>query len=269
MLNIKKILESDSISTQIEKINSNLELLASVLGPMGPRGKQGIPGIPGKPGPIGPTGPTGPIGSYVNIIPFSIKSYDPLEPSHSVNNLKWPKNSYNYLKNEIGTNPTTNEGHIWIDHNNFGYWKFLTSPDPTYTGLDSIYENTSSAPYPPNGNYFSGPGWYFYPLNIKDETNSTDVWVNDITSYLKPDAWQGGPFDETSTPPLTVKNARLISKYGTVWITSGSSISSEISNLNTQKIKDWGDKTSSSIANSARYVSGVDRIFFKQSIDTI
>jgi hypothetical protein len=60
MINIQRILESDSYESMISKINQNLEQLAVLNGgPIGKRGYMGLPGLPGLQGRRGYTGDDG------------------------------------------------------------------------------------------------------------------------------------------------------------------------------------------------------------------
>ena len=276
MLTLQQILESDSVSSLVAKVNLNFQQIAvSGGGPQGLPGEQGIPGLPGRQGPIGPTGVRGATGSVVGIIPFASQTGGSTGPTGSAG--PWNTYSYEYLNNIIGTG-TSQIGNIWIDHYNDGFWQYLNAPNGTGNYLGTQYTNSPySNPYagtaPPDGTgYFSAAGWYFYPLKNTGGGGSVgDVWTNDVTTYQTAPPFATGPFDDPS--PLTVKNARLLSKYGTVWISSGNAVDNtgavDSSNLTTPNLYDWGTNAPASQAQPARYNSGVDRLYFKQSIDTL
>ena len=279
MLTLQQLLESDSISTFIAKANLNFQQIAvSGGGPQGLPGEQGIPGLPGRQGPIGPTGLRGPTGSVVGIIPFASQTGGSTGPTGVAG--PWNTYSYDYLNNIVGTG-TSQIGNIWIDHFNDGFWQYLDTPNGVSPYTDSPYSNPYPGTTPPDGTgYYSTEGWYFYPLKNTGGANAGDVWINDVTTYqtsttsTPPGAYATGPFQAPS--PLTVKNARLLSKYGTVWISSGNGVNNngaiDESNLVTPTLYDWGNPHASSAGSPAqpsRYSSGIDRLYFKQSIDTL
>jgi hypothetical protein len=272
MLTLQQLLESDSISTFIAKANLNFQQIAvSGGGPQGIPGEQGIPGLPGRQGPIGPTGVMGPTGSVVGIIPFASQTGGSTGPTGVAG--PWNTYSYEYLNNIVGTG-TNQAGHIWIDHFNDGFWRYNVNIDGPTPYTDSPYTNPFPGTTPPDGTgYFSGDGWYFYPLKNTGGGNAGDVWINDISTYQTAPPFGTGPFNTPS--PLTVKNARLLSKYGTVWISSGNGVdlagNVDESNLTTPNLYEWGVNTVGPGLPSqpARYNSGIDRLYFKQSIDTL
>lgn len=270
MLTLQQILESDSISSLVATVNLNFQQIAiSGGGPRGLPGDQGIPGLPGRQGPLGPTGLRGPTGSVVGIIPFASQTGGSTGPTGIAG--PWNSDSYGYLNSIVGTGPSQ-VGNIWIDHHNDGFWQYLNAPNGISTYTNSPYSNPAAGPTPPDGTgYFSGDGWYFYPLNNGGGANAGDVWINDITTYQEAPPFGTGPFSSTS--PLTVKNARLLSKYGTVWITSGNGIdengATDENNLETSTLYDWGFNTPLGSSQPSRYNSGIDRLYFKQSIDTV
>jgi hypothetical protein len=274
MLTLQQILESDSISTLIVKLNTNFQSIAlSGGGPAGIPGEQGIPGLPGRQGALGPTGSQGPTGTVVGIIPFGSTAGGDTGPTGDAG--PWNAYSYQYLNQVVGTGPNK-VGQIWIDHWNQGFWEYLNAPDGTSTYTNSPYSNPQAGTVPPGSTgYYGGTGWYFYPLNVQQSAGSSDVWVSDVSTYLigptGGGAWETGPYSSPS--PLTVKNARLLSKYGTVWISSGNAINGsgvdDQSNLDTDTIYNQGYNTPANLPQPARYNAGLDRIFFKQSIDTL
>jgi hypothetical protein len=274
MLTLQQILESDSISTLIVKLNTNFQSIAlSGGGPAGIPGEQGIPGLPGRQGALGPTGSQGPTGTVVGIIPFGSTAGGDTGPTGDAG--PWNAYSYQYLNQVVGTGPNK-VGQIWIDHWNQGFWEYLNAPDGTSTYTNSPYSNPQAGTVPPGSTgYYGGTGWYFYPLNVQQSAGSSDVWVSDVSTYLigptGSGAWENGPYSSPS--PLTVKNARLLSKYGTVWISSGNAINGsgvdDQSNLDTDTIYNQGYNTPANLPQPARYNAGLDRIFFKQSIDTL
>lgn len=272
MLTLQRLLESDSVSDIISKLNNNFQAINLYGGgPQGLPGEQGLPGIPGKQGPIGPTGLQGPTGTVVGIIPFGSTGGGQTGPS-SIGG-PWNTYSWNYLNTYVGTGPNV-VGQIWIDHWNQGFWKFLDTNDEVTAYTNSPYSNVFAGTYPPSGTgYYSGTGWYFYPLNSNVGGAAGDVWVNDITTYQTAPPYAIGPFSSNATSPLTIKNARMLSKYGTVWISSGNSIDSggndNDSELDSASIYDWGANASLSLPQPARYNAGIDRLYFKQSIDTL
>ena len=270
MLTLQQILESDSISTLIVKLNTNFQAVSlSGGGPVGIPGEQGIPGLPGKQGALGPTGAQGPTGTIVGIIPFGSTGGGVTGPTGVAG--PWNTYSYKYLNQIVGTG-TNKIGQIWIDHWNLGFWKYLNTPDTISAYTNSPYSNPFAGTVPPGGTgYFGGTGWYFYPLN-KETAAVTDVWTNDVSTYQTAPPYGTGPFSNT-TSPLTVNNARLLSKYGTVWISSGNSISiaggADNGNLTTPSLLEWGQYPTVTEPQPARYNAGIDRLYFKQSIDTL
>jgi hypothetical protein len=272
MLTLQRLLENDSISDLISKLNNNFQTVSLYGGgPQGLPGEQGLPGIPGKQGPIGPTGVQGPTGTVMGIIPFGSTAGGQTGPS----SVGGPWNSYSleYLNTYVGTGSNV-VGQIWVDHWNQGFWKFLDTNDAVTAYTNSPYSNVFAGTYPPGGTgYYSGTGWYFYPLNVTSGGVAGDVWVNDITTYQTAPPYATGPFSSNASSPLTVKNARMLSKYGTVWISSGNAIDSggndDDSTLDSPTIYDWGANDSLTLPQPARYNAGIDRLYFKQSIDTL
>ena len=268
MLNLQQILDNDSISTLVSKLNKNFQQLAlSGGGPQGVPGEQGIPGLPGRQGLVGPQGPIGPTGTVVGIIPFGSTAAGTTGPTGAAG--PWNTYSYQYLTQKVGTG-TVHSGHIWIDHSNNGFWKYLSSPDDSYTGTNSPYSNAGTLGVPPGGEgYFGGEGWYFYPLNLAKAGGSAgDVWVSDYTTYQSTPAFQRGP--TASTDYLTVKNGRFLSKYGTVWISSGNGVSGTDGILDSPSLYEWGyTGIINAPINPGRYNSGVDRLYFKESVDSL
>ena len=304
MLTLQQLLENDSIAAIVAKINQNFQTLALTNGgPQGIRGPQGIPGLPGKLGPIGPTGEAGPTGSILGLIPFSAvgvtaanigPSVDTLNPFGSIG--PWPSSSYEWLSAyysngyNSGQGQTPKAGDVFVDHGNNGYWKFLdgidqpgasTPPGYTQGGAYSFQGNTI---YPDlgAGAGYCGPGWYFYPVDVAASaggggSNTNNVWVEDKTTYLVGNLnggvgpYTGGAAYSQNPSPLTIANARLLSKYGTVWITSGNdqalAVNTEPNNT-TSTIQDWGDGPGGNlIKQPGRNNSGIDRLLFKMSID--
>jgi hypothetical protein len=303
MLTLQQLLESDSLATIVAKLNNNFQTInASNGGPQGIRGQQGIPGLPGRIGSIGPTGAQGPTGTLLGIVPFACLSDSTAGVGPTAGQLapnlqsggEWPIASWTWLMSyhgagilssftglTSGTGATAQNGDVYIDHANKGYWKYLETLDEpgacdtatgTYPDLylnGGLYGATAVTPggYPDftNGLGFRGNGWYWYPTTDPSNVLSGNVWVNDITTYLySPTA--AGPYPGSTAHPLSVPNARLESKYGTVWITSGSEDISGDSDLGTSTIGDWGGYTG---YNPARLNAGVDRLLFKMSLDTI
>ena len=289
MLTLQQILESDSISSLVAKLNANFQTVAaSNGGPQGIRGQQGIPGLPGKMGPTGPTGVTGPTGNIVGIIPFAaIPGTGPtaIGPSTTIVTPfgevgPWPQSAWQWLQYY---HQTGSAGDIFIDHANDGYWQYLTAVDVygassagyTQGGFYS-YQGTGAAyPYLGATGGWAGAGWYFYP--VPDTSISSTVWVNDPSTYLISTGTGGysgpypqGPYQNSS--PLTVNNARLVSKYGSIWVTSGSDSTNpssfEDSDLTTSSIGKWGATAGIlNYPNPGRLNSGIDRLLFKMSID--
>ena len=303
MLTLQQLLESDSLATIVAKLNNNFQTInASSGGPQGIRGQQGIPGLPGRIGSIGPTGAQGPTGTLLGIVPFACLSDSTAGVGPTAGQLapnlqsggEWPIASWTWLMSyhgagilssftglTSGTGATAQNGDVYIDHANKGYWKYLETVDEpgacdtatgTYPDLylnGGLYGATAVTPggYPDftNGLGFRGNGWYWYPTTDPSNVLSGNVWLNDITTYLySPTA--AGPYPGSTAFPLSIPNARLESKYGTVWITSGSEDISGDSDLSTSTIGDWGGYTG---FNPARLNAGVDRLLFKMSLDTI
>ena len=278
-------------------------------GPQGIRGAQGIPGLPGKMGPIGFTGAQGPTGTILGIIPFAATHVSSLTIGPSVDTLPpygkvgpWPLSSYDWLLNYYGggltgiggTGTTPDAGQIFIDHTNNGYWKYLTSPDIDGAGDSPLYEtgnpyknaadagysypnlgDASMPPVPGEPGFYAGEGWYFYPAADTNSVGSGQVWIEDYTTYLKSTGtgstgpYPQGPYTNNTTSPLTVANARLVSKYGSVWITSGNDATNNVGDgsLTTSEIGKWGLGPGAIDPQPGRYNSGVDRLLFKLSID--
>jgi hypothetical protein len=265
MLTLKQLLQSDSVSSMIDKLNTNFQLIAvSGGGPQGIRGSQGLPGLPGRIGRKGDTGGIGPTGTTVKIIPFVSSTGGTTGPT-SGSASPWNANSYNYLK-ALGTTPIS--GDIYIDHSSRGFWQYKTGVDAGSTYTSSPYSNagTTSAGPPTGSGSYVGANWYFYPMPSGITANNDNVWQNDETTYQLAPPYQVGIGSES----LTISNARLISKYGTVWISSGNGIDSN-NILTTPKLSDWGSTGASatSQARPGRYNAGIDRLYFKQSIDTL
>lgn len=266
MLNLQQILNSDSISTLVGKLNTNFQQLAlSGGGPQGIPGEQGIPGLPGRQGLVGPQGPLGPTGTVVGIIPFGTTAGGSTGPTGIAG--PWNTNSYVYLTQRIGTG-TNYVGDIWIDHFNDGFWKYIDSPDESYTGTNSPYSTSGTAGVPPSGGYFGGEGWYFYPMSGNRNAVTGDVWVSDTTTYQSKPTYEYGP---SGTTNLTVKNGRFLSKYGTIWISSGNGVNGTDGILESPSLYEWGYTGigSGSPANPGRYNSGIDRLYFKESVDSL
>lgn len=308
MLTLKQLLESDSLATIVAKLNQNFQVISnSNGGPQGIRGPQGIPGLPGKMGPIGPTGEQGPTGTIIGIVPYAPAVYQPgIGPA--VDNFSpygkigpWPQSSYEWLLAYYsngyngGSGQTPTAGDVFIDHRNNGYWKFLTAPDvdgASYTGYTTgnpyQYYANASYTYPDLGNGLAGPqpdagfftqaGWYFYPTIDSSALGLGNVWVEDYTSYLVSNLGgvngagpygPTGPFDGSSATPLKIPNARLVSKYGSVWITSGNDATDGLSDgdLKTSTIGKWGWGPGVTNTQPGRYNAGIDRLLFKMSLD--
>ena len=273
MLNIQQILESDSISTLVNKINRNFQQLTlSGGGPQGLPGTQGIPGLPGRQGSIGMQGPQGPTGTIIGVIPFAGTSGGPTGPTGNAG--PWNSYSYLYLKNLAAPNVA---GSIWIDHANFGFWEYLTEPDAAGVYTDSPYSNIGGSDNnPPSGTgYFNGAGWYFYPLVNPHQT--PDVWVADTSTYLTNPPYQMGGLTDGTATELKIKNGVFASKYGTVWVSSGNSmvdISASTGgdySLTSPSLYDWGftGAPSDKPQQPGRFNSGIDRLFFKESVDSL
>ena len=294
MLTLQNILDSDSLSTLVAKINANFSSIAlSNGGPQGVRGEQGIPGLPGKQGATGPAGPAGSTGPAPGIIPFAKTGastpYIMGGPTYASWNVSYNDLSYEFL--ETGPNawgpkgPTGSgfavSGQLYFDNNQLGWWKYLTVPDPT-PGVPNTIDSNQSEYYVQSphfsfgaGGTWTGPDWYFYPLNLSSITNLTQgVWTADKTNYLGTltASLYGSPTVAPTFPsqtPYGIANARMNSKFGSVWISSfdgngPSAVPNNSENLNSNEtpyIYYWD------YANGPRLNSGVDRSLFKMSID--
>lgn len=282
MLTLQNILDSDSIASLVAKLNVNFQTIAlSNGGPQGVRGEQGIPGLPGRQGATGPSGPVGPQGLTMNIIPFSNSgtATGPVDGGGAFTPAPlYNPRSYEFL--ETGPNAwgpagasglgIPLSGELWFDNNEAGWWKYLTQPDPDPT-TDTIDGNLSSyyveSPYYDvvAGGAYSGPGWYFYPINLAG--TSQPIWEADKTNYLGLIAGSayGSPAVQPaagSQAPFGIPNARMASKFGTVWISSFDNDAPDDATVNTTgEIYDWN------YLASARENSGIDRALFKMSID--
>jgi len=298
MLTLQQLLESDSLSTVVAKLNQNFQSLSlSNGGPQGIRGAQGIPGLPGKQGQQGATGPVGATAGGVGIVPFAcIDSTGPTAIGPAVDSLPsigtvgpWPYSSWEWLQYYhvsggagYDGNPPQNQ-ELYIDPANGGYWQYLETPDDQGATCDGGYTSGGAYSYTGSGVYpdlgatagWGGPGWYWYPSTANSNAggNLGDVWTNDYTTYLISPT-NGGPyvagpyFNDPS--PLTIANARLLSKYGTVWITSGNDGLTDSGDLTeTSTIGNWGDGSGSlnDGPQPGRNNAGVDRLLFKMSID--
>lgn len=286
---ILRILQNDTFTKAIEKINTNLEYLENLLGQQGPRGIQGIPGLPGRRGPQGIKGDKGDAGDAIELIPFSIKDGNVVKDG--TNTLNWPLSSFKYLYD-----PETNANisAIYIDHNNLGFWKYLQAPlsadsnNPIYgINIQNYYTNVASGgidddlniTIPINWTDYVGPGWYFFPLNFGNNfTTSTDVFIEDFTHYLDDtigslgNIWSEPRYD-ASTPQKTllIPNSKIIEKYSNIWISSASinSSDSELNNLNSPLLKDLYDYSNEiNTYYPGRWSAGIDRLFFKKSLDS-
>jgi len=296
MLTLKQLLESDSLATIVAKLNQNLQVISnSNGGPQGIRGPQGIPGLPGKIGPLGPTGAVGPTGTILGIVPFAETLYDSSIAGPLFDNFPpygkigpWPISSLTWL--EAYHTPAA-AGEIYLDHRNNGYWKYLTAPDvdgAAYPGnttgnpyqyaanLSFVYPHLGdgSNPPTPDPGFYAGPGWYFYPVQDSASLGIGQVWVEDYSTYTIKNLGSTGPYAQGPTGTmgagnLKIPNARLVTKYGTVWITSGNDASASANDgtLKTSLIGKWGEGPGLDNSQPGRYSSGVDRLFFKMSID--
>jgi hypothetical protein len=258
MLTLQNLLESDSLSTIVDKLNQNFQIIStSGGGPIGGRGSVGIPGLPGKIGATGPSGPPGSTGPASYMIPFADDSSGETGPSSIAG--PWPVSSLDYLTSTVGTGGT---GDIFIDHYNKGYWMYLTSADGTgqYSGVGPTY--------PPSGTgFYGGAGWYFYPQEITQ--NVTDVWSYDYTTYFTTPPYATGPFNDDT---LKIPNARFNSKYGTIWVSSGNSGATGSDDYYTSSIHNWGEDYGTpalTYAQPGRWNGGVDRLLFKFSLDAL
>jgi len=264
MINFQRILESDSLSSAISKINNNFATLnLAGGGPPGPVGLPGIPGIPGVPGQKGESGQVGPTGPGANIVPF-ITASSFTGPSSIAG--PWPAQSLAFLKDPAIATGTTE---VWLDNQNNGYWRYLTSVDST-----GQYGVAGPSTYPPSGTgFYGGEGWYFYPVDI-NLSLATNPWTYDATTYFTRPPFATGPFTDSSTSPLTVQNVRLKSKYGTVWISTGNDSTDNTSyyDYDTAEIgKSWtGSSLTADLAPwPSRWNSGIDRLLYKFSIDSL
>lgn len=280
MLTLQNILDSDSISTLVAKMNANFQAISlSNGGPQGVRGEQGIPGLPGKQGATGPSGPVGPKGISANLIPFSTTT-GPTGPADGAGQFT-PAPLYNPRSLEFlatgpnawgpagaaGTGvPLSNE--LWFDNNQGGWWKYLTQPDPDPS--TDIIDGSSSTYYVESpyydiatGGAYNGPGWYFYPLNINIQ--GSNIWVSDKTNYLG--LISGGAYGSPINPnpntqdPFGIPNARMSSKFGSIWISSFDDTTAGTDVNDSDLIYNWD------YLNGARENSGIDRTLFKMSID--
>jgi hypothetical protein len=308
MLTLQQLLDSDSIATLVAKLNNNFQTIAaSNGGPQGIRGSQGIPGLPGKKGPAGATGEPGPTGTIAGIIPFALP-FDPgtagigptagsVVPSTNQSISPWPYSSWSWLQyyqtpGGVGfTGGLPTHGDLYIDHANEGYWKWLEHFDTPgafngpgdYTGGGYYYfDSTTTVTYPDLGSTggWAGTGWYFYPMPQPTAALSS-VWEADYTTYFKgytAGPYPYGPQTDNGASQLKVPNARLVSKYGTVWITSGSDStpsggSDTDENFATESIGRWGFDPDPNLPTPAprpgRYNAGVDRLLFKMSLDNL
>jgi hypothetical protein len=290
MLTLQNILDSDSISTLVAKLNANFQAISlSNGGPQGVRGEQGIPGLPGKQGATGPSGPIGATGPSPQIIPFSTTG-SLVTPSASTAAFNPPPayndRSYEFLTTgpnawgPWGTGPTSLpvvHGQLYFDNNQLGWWKYLDIPDPTPaleggsgTAIDgNPSEYYVESPYysDADGGSWTGPDWYWYPLNTSAIiAAAAGVWVADRTNYLGVIA--GSQYNSPSSisdlitqAPFDIENARMASKFGTVWITSFDTDGGNVSSNDTGQIFNWD------YLNSPRLNSGIDRSLFKMSID--
>lgn len=298
MLTLQQLLESDSIATLVAKLNTNFqELSLSNGGPQGSRGTQGIPGLPGKRGASGPSGATGATGTITGIIPFvntsalGIAGVGPTIPAPNGQSVVWPASSWNWLTEYAtpGTGSYTGaapqHGSLYVDHAHEGFWMWMTGPVTSGTGGLYYYNSaTAGASYPNLGatGGWCGNGWYFYPEPAASASLST-VWVADNTTYLLgatgavPGAtgpYAYGPALANVNSLLTVPNARMVSKYGTVWITSGSNSTDSGGDdaLATPTIGEWGlnpNTTTPPAARPGKSNAGVDRLLFKMSMDSL
>lgn len=152
MLNLIKILESDSLSAIIDKINSNFsQIQINGGGPQGPIGHQGVPGIPGLKGDIGPKGDKGSDG-----IKFTITTDDPnwnnlysgTNPNSAINAI-----NAGYKVGDVWFDPTSGYFYdIHIDINNPNGYSFVShklssnvtgdffNSDSKYDFIDDIHQ---------------------------------------------------------------------------------------------------------------------------------
>jgi hypothetical protein len=269
MLTLQNILESDSIATVVAKMNANFQAIALANGgPQGIRGEQGIPGLPGKQGPSGPSGPIGETGPGPGLIPFS----NLIQSVSSVGGIDQPQDSYDFLTTASSWAPDNPlDGQIWFDNNQLGWWKYLMQADPS-TSDPNVGNFLETGPYSSGG--YTGPGWYFYPMNFSSIIGSLQsTWASDPTNYLGLiGAAYGSPSASpnlTSYAPYGIPNARMSSKFGNVWITSGDKATGQpgpggdTSSNDTSLIHYWD------YVNNTRLNSGIDRSLFKMSIDGV
>lgn len=278
MLTLQNILDSDSISTLVAKLNANFQTVSlSNGGPQGIRGEQGIPGLPGKQGATGPSGPIGPAGPvFGGIIPFSLvtgATFTGLKPGLA-SGIPQSDQSFDFLNNPLNTTwgpdaPFADQ--VWFDNNQVGWWKYLTQPDPDTS--DPIIGGDIEPGTTYSGGNFTTAGWYFYPVNLSGVGGGGGGWVLDKTNYLgRVASGYSSPATITNLlaqEPFNIPNVRMTSKFGTVWISSmdKSLIPGDpgggglVDNNDTSLIYSW-DWT-----NNVRLNSGIDRSLFKMSID--
>lgn len=304
MLTLQQLLESDSLSTVVAKLNQNFQSLSlSNGGPQGIRGAQGIPGLPGKQGPLGPTGAIGATAGGVGIVPFAcVDSTGSTAIGVSVDSLPsigtvgpWPHSSWEWLQYYhvsggagYNGNPPQNQ-EIYIDPANGGFWQYLETPDEQGATCDGGYTSGGAYSYTGSGVYpdlgatggWAGSGWYWYPSSASNQGNNLgDVWTNDYTTYLisgGPSLDPGdGPYEKGpefyEPSPLTIANARLLSKYGTVWISTGNEgLNPSGDQLASPTIGLWGESNGFATdgPQAGRNNAGIDRLMFKMSLDAI
>jgi len=273
MLTLQNILDSDSISTLVAKLNANFQTISlSNGGPQGIRGEQGIPGLPGKPGATGPTGPIGATGpNFGGIIPFSLITGTTFT---TIAGIPQSIQSYDFLTNPLNTTwgPTGPfDNQVWFDNNQLGWWKYLIVPDPDASDPDiggDIEPGTANYSL---ANGWAGPDWYFYPLNATSLTGSGGGWDLDKTNYLgRIASGYSSPASITNfipQEPFGIPNVRMTSKFGTVWISSmdkeafATGPGGGPENNDTSLIYFWD------YVFNVRRNSGIDRSLFKMSID--
>lgn len=188
-------------------------------------------------------------------------------------------------------------GDVFIDHANNGYWKYLNSVDiqgaedgvTPYPGgytAGGYYQTASSTQIYPNLNAdpmgWAGSGWYYYPVPDAG-FGAGDVWANDYSTYLpsrlaaSPPGPSGpyvdGQYPYSATSPLTIANARLLTKYGTVWITTGSdgTLNGNLGDdypLTSDIGLQWAATPPAVLEmRPGRINAGIDRLLFKFSLD--
>ena len=293
MLTIQNILDHDSLSTLVAKLNANFQAMAlSNGGPQGVRGEQGIPGFPGRQGATGPQGPVGATGPTSGIIPFSVHNLVPssyIVPTGTGSGFGAPNTynpeSYTFLTSPLGPNPWGPNGfpignQLYFDNNELGWWKYLTQPDPdpsidTINGVASITYVESPFYDSGSGGSYTGPDWYFYPLNLAAIINQTQaVWSADKSNYLGrlPGSAYASPATVPTLPgtqsPYEIQNARMNSKFGSVWVSSfdGDGTTPPFSGGN-NTVNATGYNYYWDYATSPRLSAGIDRSLFKMSID--